>query len=402
MVKFKNLWLFERSEFQIFLNFIIAQYMAGIITKPNSSRHDMALSRYLLKQKIFVAVVFLFFFSLILFPNYSISGYQPDYSRLVELIKLQEIEKPFYIFNKFTQEPEAECLKATLKYLTEHQTFIDKVKADLQSRSLQWEIKKMNHRLLFVPETRKEFINLYESYCHDVLNFIFKKTKLKNPYKNILTLDHELPNLFDYNSDCNSVTACLVHNLAKEYNASCVFYNEGSSKVKVEINGRILTGEVGSYTTDIFLHDDGSIEFARNNYTIWQNSAKNPYTALMVPVEETLHILLRKSTEDMIKKDILLNSITNVNDVIPVAEGWLAIEEAVVGGIVHELLPPFLNRYIANFPPSLIEEDLQLKNRFKKYKYLQKGICTVERIGYMETINMYRNNTMAFKKMMVY
>jgi len=31
MVKFKKLWLFERSEFQRFLNFIIAQSIAEII-----------------------------------------------------------------------------------------------------------------------------------------------------------------------------------------------------------------------------------------------------------------------------------------------------------------------------------------------------------------------------------
>jgi len=37
MVKFKNLWLFERSEFQMFLNFIIAQYMAEIRTKPEKN-----------------------------------------------------------------------------------------------------------------------------------------------------------------------------------------------------------------------------------------------------------------------------------------------------------------------------------------------------------------------------
>ncbi len=36
MVKFKNLWLFEHSEFQMFLNFIIDQYMAKIRTKPKS------------------------------------------------------------------------------------------------------------------------------------------------------------------------------------------------------------------------------------------------------------------------------------------------------------------------------------------------------------------------------
>ena len=34
MVKFENFWLFERSEFQRFSNFIIAQCMAEIRTKP--------------------------------------------------------------------------------------------------------------------------------------------------------------------------------------------------------------------------------------------------------------------------------------------------------------------------------------------------------------------------------
>ncbi len=34
MVKFKKLWLFERSEFQSFLNFIIDQRIAGIRHSP--------------------------------------------------------------------------------------------------------------------------------------------------------------------------------------------------------------------------------------------------------------------------------------------------------------------------------------------------------------------------------
>ena len=34
MVKFENLWLFERSEFQRFSNFIIAQCLVEIRTKP--------------------------------------------------------------------------------------------------------------------------------------------------------------------------------------------------------------------------------------------------------------------------------------------------------------------------------------------------------------------------------
>ena len=35
MVKFENLWLFERSKFQRFSNFIIAQCLVEIRTKPD-------------------------------------------------------------------------------------------------------------------------------------------------------------------------------------------------------------------------------------------------------------------------------------------------------------------------------------------------------------------------------
>ena len=38
MVKFEKLWLFERSEFQRFSNFIIAQCMAEIRTKPKNCK----------------------------------------------------------------------------------------------------------------------------------------------------------------------------------------------------------------------------------------------------------------------------------------------------------------------------------------------------------------------------
>ena len=42
----------------------------------------------------------------------------------------------------------------------------------------------------------------------------------------------------------------------------------------------------------------------RNNYTIWQNSAQLTYNALIVPIEETLHIALRPYTEKAIRNEI--------------------------------------------------------------------------------------------------
>jgi hypothetical protein len=120
----------------------------------------------------------------------------------------------------------------------------------------------------------------------------------------------------------------------------------------------------------------------------------------MTPVEETLHILLREYTENMIKDDILRNSVTTINGIKPIADGWLAIEEAVVGGIVAKLLPCFLEKYFTNFSYSLLEEDLQTKNGFDKYRYLKKGIKAVESLGYMEAIKMYQNDTPTFKKLL--
>ncbi len=348
--------------------------------------------RYLSKKILPFLLVFF-----ILYPVYRVFGSKKDYSQLIEFIRLEDREKPFYVFNNFEPEPENGCVKASLEYFKEHQPLVNKIREDLHSSSMRWELKDLNHRLLFVPETRYEFAELYEKYCIEVLSFILEKTSMQNPYKSISTLNNELPDL----SDHNGVKAFLVHNLAREYNVTCIFFSPQNNKVKIKLNGKILIGEVGSYTTDIYLHDDGSLEFVRNNYTIWQNSARNPYIALMTPVEETLHILLREHTENMVREDILRNSVTTINDIKPVAEGWLAIEEAVVGGIVANLLPCFLEKYFPNFSYSLLEEDLQSKNRFAKYRYLKKGIGIVEKIGYMKAIKMYQNDTAAFKKLLV-
>ena len=42
MVKFENLWLFERSEFQRFSNFIIAQCLVEIRAKPRVVYADVS------------------------------------------------------------------------------------------------------------------------------------------------------------------------------------------------------------------------------------------------------------------------------------------------------------------------------------------------------------------------
>ena len=216
----------------------------------------------------------------------SLSEFQMDYSRLVELIKMRDKEEPLYIFNKFED-------------------------------------------------------NLYDSSCKTAVEYL-------NAHPGIV------------------------------------------KKLRSDLNGRIILGEVGSCSSFITFMDNGGFKFTRNNFTVWQNSAENPYTALMTPVEKTLHILLRENAERMIKEKIDRIPVKNMQNVQNIADEWISVEEAVVGGLVYVLFPDFAKQYLRNLPVSLIDEDIETKYSFFKYKYLKKGISLVKSLGYEEAIRMYR------------
>ena len=96
----------------------------------------------------------------------------------------------------------------------------------------------------------------------------------------------------------------LVHNLAEEYVYTYAFRGAGQTTIAIELNQKMFTGELGSYTSTLVSLDDGSIDFVPSRMTVWQNAASNPYSVLMVPVEETLHILLRSATEQAICSEL--------------------------------------------------------------------------------------------------
>ncbi len=53
------------------------------------------------------------------------------------------------------------------------------------------ELKNISQRLLYVPETRKEYAELFESYCNDVIDEILRLTGFNNPYREIHTLGNQ-------------------------------------------------------------------------------------------------------------------------------------------------------------------------------------------------------------------
>jgi hypothetical protein len=215
-----------------------------------------------------------------------------------------------------------------------------------------------------VPERRTAYADLFEAYCRDVTDYVVAATGGQNPYNTIMTLAE------DYAPDLTAksgITVLLVHNLAEEYDYTYAFHGAGQKSIAVELNQKKFTGELGSYTSILVSQDDGSLDFVPGKMTVWQNAAENPYSVLMVPVEETLHILLRSTTERAICSE-LANDDGRSSDINRVIEEWVAVEEAVAGGLVYQLLPDFLEQHLAGFKSVWIDDDLIEKKKMDRYR----------------------------------
>ena len=318
-----------------------------------------------------------------------------EYSPLVGYIEKADRFRPLYVFNDFEQDFDEESHQASLGFFSEHPALLKKIKKDTKGRPLRWRLDNLSYRFVFVPEEREDYAVLFQKYCEDVVDYVLNKTELDNPYRDILTLSEERPDVSE-----RDVTVFLVHNLAKEYVAKYEFRGERHKKVVVEMEGTVFSGREGAYTTEILLEKNGGFHFTKNHYTIWQNSAKNPYTALKVPVEETLHIALRENTEQAIQVELESDGVRQIKKVERIVDDWMAVEEAVVGGLTHALLPPFVEKYFDNFPPSLIDQDIDSLSAFPKYRYLNKGIEIVENMGCRKAIEIYQEDPGEFKDLL--
>ena len=319
-----------------------------------------------------------------------------DYSVLLDLIKLENKQGPFLAFNNFETSFDKKLNEANIDFFNRHPQLVKKIRADLDNQPIQWRLENISHRLMYVPETRKKYATIFERYCHDVIGDVLKLLDFKNPYSKIYTLDGSNP----YPLESNGIYALIVHHLGKEYVADYVFSNPDQKEIAIQLKGKIILNEIGSYSSYVNVNKDGTFEFTRDPYTIWQDTAKNPYTALMTPVEETLHIVLRQYTEKSIKNRIENSSIKTSKELNRIVEDAISVEEAIVGGLIYAVFPSVVQKYIHNMPASWVESDIETKSAFKKYHYLLKGINVVKRLGYKESIKLYQDDPMAFRRLL--
>lgn len=303
---------------------------------------------------------------------------------------------PRYAFGGFETGFDPKIHAKNLEYLKTHPDLLEQIRSDLGGREFQWRLKSISHRLLYATETRTEYIAQFESYCRDVIDEVLCVLELPNPYLRIVTLTPESPFL----ETAEGFNAYIVSDLAKEYQATYEFSNTDDKTVTIELSGQYSTGEVGAYSSLLTIDNDGKIHFTHDTYTIWQNSARNPYTVLMAPVEETLHFLLRESTEAAIKRAVETRGCRSRKETETIVDDWISVEEAIVGGLVYHLLPPILERQVGPIPEALISSDIETKEQFLKYNKLGQGIRLVGTKGTKACLELYLENPEAVRDLL--
>jgi hypothetical protein len=319
-----------------------------------------------------------------------------DYSKLLHFIQAEDLQSPLVEFSLVDTPVDKEKNAENLSFLSSNEPLLDGIRTRLNSDQLEWRLGAASKRLMIVPESRSEYADLFERYCRDVVDFVLSRTQLPNPYHAIATLngppgDHAVDNN-------DRITAYLVHNVADEYIEEYIFsgHSKENKKIRIKLRNRVYTGVVGSYTSDLLIGDDHHYEFIRNPYTLWQNSAENPLNVFIVPIEETLHIALRESTEKTIKTALERTRPEQLEEVEAIIEECMAVEEAIVGGIVSQLLPEIYDRFLPN-PPADQAGNVMHRDQFAQYRYLERGIQVVSDLGLEAAIDLYRTDSERFK-----
>ncbi|MEW6441236.1 MAG: hypothetical protein AB1640_09925 [bacterium] len=316
---------------------------------------------------------------------------QQNIPHLLSLVQAQtRDEEPLLPFSDYEKGLDEATHKANIAYINGHPELVRSIQKDLGSNDLEWKLDSFRSRLLFVPERNREYALAFENYCRGVIEFVLQKTNLANPYDKIETLQREKPEIPD-----QGMTVFLVRNLAEEHLGRYVFSDRARKSVAIELSCNDFTGVLGSYTTNLCIREDGRFEFEANHYMVWQTSAKNPYTLLTVPVEETLHLALRPYTQEAIRKQIHKEGVRDIKGAKRVVQEWMEVEEAVVGGLVRAFVPLYLEGQIS---PALIQQDVSSKAGLQAYKLLERGVDLTRSIGCEKLIEIYARDPEAVRQ----
>ncbi len=325
----------------------------------------------------------------------------PDYRRLLEYIAIQDLQAPLVAFGEAEAQFDRQLNRENIDFLNSNKGLLADIQTRLNNDSLNWRLGTSFKQLLVVPENRREYALLFEQYCQAAIDYLLGWVQMPNPFQAVTTFQGTL--LKPSSQTESGITAYLVHNIANEYIEEYHFFEEADDpqQVRIKLRNREFDGNIGAYSSRLKIGASRRFEFIRESYTLWQNSADIPFNVFIVPIEETLHVLLRPFTETAMQLQLTQAAPGTLNQVQEVIDQWMAVEEAIVGGVVQQLMPDWMNRCIGDRAEDLLAEAMAARDAHAQYIYLDKGIDVVDQLGVAAAMALYRQGPEKFRQLVV-
>ena len=327
----------------------------------------------------------------------------PDYSRLLTFIAMEDLQHPLVAFGAAEKDFDKQLNIENIAFLNKDKSLLRQIQSRLKGEKLKWQLSTSFKQLMVVPENREDYAHLFEQYCKASVDYLLNRIHMSNPYDQIATFKGTPPPppLADTASP-KGVTVYLVHNIMDEYIEEYLFSSrdDDHNQLKVKLSNRAVDGKIGCYTSRLKIGENNQYEFIREPFTLWQNSAKNPLNVFIVPIEETLHILMRPNTEAAMQDDLVRIKPERLEDVQHVIDDWMAVEEAIVGGVVAKVMPEVLARFVPQETSSQLEAALAERNAHPQYRLLDAAIRVVTDLGVDQALALYRKDPRDFKHLL--
>ncbi|BBO70437.1 hypothetical protein DSCA_43670 [Desulfosarcina alkanivorans] len=318
---------------------------------------------------------------------------QNDLALVAAIPRKTPREAPLLVFRDFATDPDVEVIRHIRHELGQQKDMLARIRQTIGfEKRVKFSMEEIQVRLMYVPQLQDRHADAYYRYCLDVTEALFQMTGMDNFYDVITCPRTRFPAV-----STTGKSAFLVHRLAKAYRAVCRFTAESGRSVKTTLSGAIFSNHLGAVDLEIQLMAPGEYRLTRRPFTIWQNDTRNLSTLMSIPVEETLHFYIGQATDREIANAMAHHPPTDLAAAQRLAQSWMAVEEAVVGGLVNSMLAGYCTRRHVTLPGFYTGETHPAVPSLHRYRYRDQGIRLVRDLGFKDAVSRYMDNPSAFR-----
>ena len=327
-------------------------------------------------------------------PSRVFAGHlQDDFTIISQLPDLPGRDGPLLVFRDFETDSDIEVEYHIRTQLKQRKDLSDLLKEKISPKKrIKVSIEQMKVCLKFVPEKVNGAGGAYKRYSLSVLDFLFDSIPTDNFYESVTIPTTSFPKISP-----SGISVFLVHRMAKDYRAVLKFSPDSGRSLKYNSSGAIFSRHLGAVDLKIKNLGNGRFILKRRPYTIWQNECKSFSNLIAIPVEETLHYHVGTATDRQIAAMLRQSPPATSTMTQQLANEWIAVEEAIVGGLVWDVLNRYCTRY--ELPPPG-EEKISTAQSHAQYKYRKQGIRLVQKLGFQDSLKLYMDSPPSFRNLL--